>query len=272
MNKEDFEIFIAEHSTYEAARHFNCSQTNIRYWLKKFGIRKEQKYNEIRICKKCGKEFSTKKGLIDFCSMACRNTRERSNETKKKISDSMKTSQKGMQSIKNLHEINSERFAKVKYDREQDIEAYNNKKKQERAERFMNKNFGDLGIDAKRARIMHEQGYRCHKCGLAEWFDEPIALEVEHIDGEHSNNKRENLIALCPNCHSLTTTWRGRNKKGERRITISDETILEALIKFDFNTRQALLSLGMAAKGGNYPRCHRIKKVYEAMLEDQKGQ
>ncbi|MFD7627841.1 HNH endonuclease [Streptomyces sp. NPDC059851] len=54
---------------------------------------------------------------------------------------------------------------------------------------------------------------RCADCGIgAVWLGEPLALEVDHIDGDWRNNRRENLRFLCPNCHSTTDTYRGRAK------------------------------------------------------------
>lgn len=55
--------------------------------------------------------------------------------------------------------------------------------------------------------------YKCTNCGLTEWLGNPIPLELEHKDGNPSNNRLDNLTLLCPNCHSLTDTYRGRNKK-----------------------------------------------------------
>lgn len=54
---------------------------------------------------------------------------------------------------------------------------------------------------------------KCYSCDLTIWIDVPIPLELEHIDGNHDNNKLENLTLLCPNCHALTPTYRRRNKK-----------------------------------------------------------
>jgi Zn finger protein HypA/HybF involved in hydrogenase expression len=54
--------------------------------------------------------------------------------------------------------------------------------------------------------------HKCEECGLNEWNNKPLSLELDHTDGIRSNNKIENLKLLCPNCHSQTPTWRGRNK------------------------------------------------------------
>ncbi len=55
--------------------------------------------------------------------------------------------------------------------------------------------------------------HKCYNCNLTKWLNQPITLELEHIDGDHTNNQIENLTLLCPNCHSLTSTWRGRKLK-----------------------------------------------------------
>ena len=54
--------------------------------------------------------------------------------------------------------------------------------------------------------------HKCEECGLDTWNNKPLSLELDHTDGIRSNNKIENLKLLCPNCHSQTPTWRGRNK------------------------------------------------------------
>lgn len=54
---------------------------------------------------------------------------------------------------------------------------------------------------------------KCSRCGLSEWQGEELPLSLDHIDGDYYNNLIENLRILCPNCHALTPTWCGRNKK-----------------------------------------------------------
>lgn len=52
----------------------------------------------------------------------------------------------------------------------------------------------------------------CECCGLSEWQDKEIPLELHHINGNNRDNRLENLQILCPNCHALTDNYRGHNK------------------------------------------------------------
>ncbi|BCL20750.1 HNH endonuclease [Streptomyces tuirus] len=50
--------------------------------------------------------------------------------------------------------------------------------------------------------------YACETCGNnGEWLGQPITLQIDHINGDWRDNRRENLRYLCPNCHALTETW-----------------------------------------------------------------
>ena len=52
--------------------------------------------------------------------------------------------------------------------------------------------------------------HKCYACGLSEWMDQQIPLELEHISGDSTDNRLENLTLLCPNCHAQTSTYRRR--------------------------------------------------------------
>lgn len=60
--------------------------------------------------------------------------------------------------------------------------------------------------------------YECECCGnKGEWNGKPLVLQLDHKDGNHNNHSIENLKFLCPNCHSQTNTYSGKNAKHEDR-------------------------------------------------------
>ena len=67
--------------------------------------------------------------------------------------------------------------------------------------------------------LLEKYNNQCARCGWGETkqYTGKIPLEIEHIDGNYKNNKEENLIVLCPNCHSLTSTYKGANYNHGRK-------------------------------------------------------
>jgi 5-methylcytosine-specific restriction endonuclease McrA len=59
--------------------------------------------------------------------------------------------------------------------------------------------------------------YKCANCGLsALWNEKKLSLEIHHINGDSKDNRLENLQFLCPNCHSQTSSYKGKNMKKEK--------------------------------------------------------
>ena len=106
--------------------------------------------------------------------------------------------------------------------------------------RFADFSFGGKG--QHKNALLKERGHKCECCNNTEWLGQPITLELEHVDGNRQNNTRENLKLLCPNCHSQTPTWRGRNIKGFKVKKYSDDIYVEA-IKTSKTMQEALRKL-----------------------------
>lgn len=64
--------------------------------------------------------------------------------------------------------------------------------------------------------------YKCEKCGISEWNNLPITLELHHKDGNNKKNQLDNLEVLCPNCHSQTNNFRFKNKKQKEKVSQYD--------------------------------------------------
>ncbi len=93
------------------------------------------------------------------------------------------------------------------------ISQYENHKLNRRKTNTLLLDFDLIGWDRKKEFLKFECNNTCQKCGNDKWMGEQIPLEIDHIDGDNTNNVKENLKVLCANCHGLTENWRGRNKK-----------------------------------------------------------
>lgn len=76
------------------------------------------------------------------------------------------------------------------------------------------KNSSYTNISSLKRRLLYEKllDYQCDECGLKEWRGAPISLHLDHINGQNTDHRLENLRLLCPNCHSQTDTYAGKNK------------------------------------------------------------
>lgn len=64
-----------------------------------------------------------------------------------------------------------------------------------------------------RIRLLKEgiKSNECEVCGITKWNDKDLSFELDHIDGDRTNHLLSNLRIICPNCHSQTNTFRGKN-------------------------------------------------------------
>ena len=202
------------------------------------------------VCLTCAKEL--KRHQNKFCSRSCAATfnnvlRVQTEATKEKIRNSLQVYYSNDANKASLHGWTAESRYKAK---QAQALYYANR------EKYLP--YESLGEASRKKILLREQLGKCNACGIDSWNDKPITLELEHKDGDHFNNLRENEELLCPNCHSQTKTFRGRNKHSNVG-KITDEQLLVALQSTP-NIRVALLTVGLAAKGANYRLCKKLLK------------
>ena len=80
-------------------------------------------------------------------------------------------------------------------------------------QKYLNNELGITSYKLK-LRLLAEGVFtpQCGNCKRTNWLGQPIPLELDHINGDHFDNTLQNLRLLCPNCHALTPTYRGKNK------------------------------------------------------------
>ena len=194
---------LASHVWWE-----HSSKESREVWTEKQSKKRMLPKHMVRVtCKGCNNPFEVmevtkrtgeKKLERNYCSKACASKRVLSEEVKKKISDKLKGHQNGGG------------FAKGYKASEQQ------KQKIKEAVRKRNGNpfeKANPSIRFVKRVLIEEVGYKCEWCGISEWRQQKIVLEIDHIDGNRSNNKRSNVRLLCPNCHSQTPTFRVKNIK-----------------------------------------------------------
>lgn len=157
-------------------------------------------------CEYCSKEQDGSYGSGRFCSQKCArgfSSKEKRQEINKKVSIKLK-GHKPTKCFKKghipFHVFNKKDQEKAKVTK--------SKKRQEMLKKL---SFEELPKSEIRKIVFKEQEGKCNICGIINWNNLVITLELHHKDGDGDNNKRENLEYLCPNCHSQTEDYRSRS-------------------------------------------------------------
>ena len=115
-----------------------------------------------------------------------------------------------------------------------------------------------------------KEGYMkdiCDSCNIGPLWkyygkEQKLVLQLEHINGNHTDNRIENLIPLCPNCHSCTSTFGGRNRKKKDNVkkksypTIGYKNIHEHLIICEKKKCNQLIKKRLIEEKLLEDRCH----------------
>ena len=194
-------------------------------------------------CLKCKKLHNGQFGSGKYCSRQCANSRQWSNEINSQRSKSNKKAWKELSKLDQQVHI-----ARLKHQ-------YTEKR-----------SFEEMSPNCKKKVILREQNNKCLLCGISSWQDNPLTLQLDHIDGNNQNNERNNLRCICPNCHSQTKTYCGKNRSGARTPFVSDEVLLDALQNSQ-SIKQALRQVGYSSSHKHhYERCRRIINENENLM------
>lgn len=71
--------------------------------------------------------------------------------------------------------------------------------------------------------------YKCENCGINEWDGKPLRLQIHHINGDHNDNRLENIQILCPNCHTQTDTYARSNKSIKKNSFKISQRLVEII-------------------------------------------
>lgn len=108
---------------------------------------------------------------------------------------------------------------------------------------------------AIRTYLIGTVGNKCSVCNQPNsWNGRPLILQLDHIDGNRDNWTLGNLRLICPNCHTQTDTYSGRNNNG---TTVSDSELLK-LLKSSKTINIALKTAKLASNMSNYTRCKKL--------------
>lgn len=161
------------------------------------GVRRHG-HRDIENCLNCGETLIGKSGK-KYCSRFCAETKDLHSDGHVQVGTGI--------CLNCGKDIVGRNKNKKRYcDRDCDIK-YRWKLKKEAIEKDPN----SVGIRALKRFVVKERGHKCEKCGISEWFGQSISLDMHHIDGNYKNNSLDNLKLLCPNCHAITPTYKGKN-------------------------------------------------------------
>lgn len=159
-------------------------------------------YNEnSKLCKNCNNKIPYLRRKNVYCSSSC------SAKVNNKIRKNDRIKVKTCPNCNKLFKKNQRKFCSRKCS---NLFIFNtNYNLWSESKLPKNKSNGSKSIIKK--YILLENEYKCFQCGINQYNNKKLTLELDHIDGDGTNDNKNNVRLLCPNCHGLTPTFKGKN-------------------------------------------------------------
>jgi len=168
-------------------------------------------------CQYCGTEYYIKPSYYTkskFCSRRCHDKGKTYSDGRNRVNKEKIIELRLKQRLSNVdiaHQLDMSYSTVARY-----VKGYPLTEKERRkinADKQKRKKLEDCeSTESRKKLLIEKRGYYCEKCKIYKWNEKRIVLELNHIDGNKENNKKNNLELLCPNCHSQTPTWRRKKK------------------------------------------------------------
>lgn len=100
--------------------------------------------------------------------------------------------------------------------------------------------------------------YLCSICGIDSWQNKKLSLQIDHINGVSNDNRLENLRFLCPNCHSQTSTFSGKNIKPRETV---NKYCLDCGTKISKDSLRCRNCVGKSKIKINWPSIEDLRKM-----------
>lgn len=194
MDKNQLTALVAQGlSTHQIASELECSQTNVRHWLRKFGL----------------KTAHAGRGWDDAQLVEAVRTSESMSQVMVKLRLKATAAGNRFTIKKYIHSLglSTEHWTGQAWVGTRPSMPTQPQSLDEILVRGSTYRTHHL---RKRLLASGMKEHRCERCERTEWMGSPIPLELEHVNGISDDHRLENLLVLCPNCHALTETWRGR--------------------------------------------------------------